>query len=126
MLVYEIDAIQTHSITTNLKKSMQELWEVATISLSNYKGARYVVYHHYHDPGIGDFTLSLATESLVTDTPLAMPKQTFRKFSTKTSITNLWSQIHQLEQSGELRRAFTYDFEKYLPNGQIELYVSVC
>jgi predicted transcriptional regulator YdeE len=33
----------------------------------------------------------------------------------------IWDQ----EDSGLLERAYTYDFEKYTPNGEIEIYIAI-
>jgi len=34
-----------------------------------------------------------------------------------------WSKIWKQEETGLLERAYTYDFEKYSPNGEIEIHI---
>ncbi|MFS0647164.1 hypothetical protein [Siminovitchia sp. 179-K 8D1 HS] len=36
-----------------------------------------------------------------------------------------WKRIWELEEAGLLERVYTYDFEKYLPNGEIEIHIAI-
>ncbi|MEN1969208.1 hypothetical protein WMZ97_14175 [Lentibacillus sp. N15] len=40
-------------------------------------------------------------------------------------ILNTWSKIWEQEESGALERAYSYDFEKYYPNGEIEIHIAL-
>lgn len=50
----------------------------------------------------------------------------YEKFSTTTELlTETWARIENRSKQGLLRRAFTLDFEKYLPNGKVEIWIAV-
>jgi hypothetical protein len=40
-------------------------------------------------------------------------------------ILKAWSTIWKQEETGVLKRDYSYDFEKYYPNGEIEIYIAV-
>ncbi len=41
------------------------------------------------------------------------------------SIFKTWCKIWKQEETGLLERAYTYDFEKYSPNGEIEIHIAI-
>ena len=45
--------------------------------------------------------------------------------SDEQGIFKTWKKIWDQEDSGLLERAYTYDFEKYTPNGEIEIYIAI-
>jgi predicted transcriptional regulator YdeE len=45
--------------------------------------------------------------------------------SDEFGILNVWKEIWGREEKGILDRAYTYDFEKYYPDGQIEIYIAI-
>lgn len=50
----------------------------------------------------------------------------YDKFQTTTELLNdTWVRIQNRSKQGLLRRAFTLDFEKHLPNGKVEIWIAV-
>ena len=45
--------------------------------------------------------------------------------SDEQGIFKTWKKIWDQEDSGLLERAYTYDFEKYTPNGEFEIYIAI-
>lgn len=40
-------------------------------------------------------------------------------------IFHTWNEIWNKEAEGNLKRIYTYDLEKYYPNGNIDIYIAV-
>ncbi|MCM3601080.1 effector binding domain-containing protein [Robertmurraya korlensis] len=40
-------------------------------------------------------------------------------------VVNTWRKIWERENAGTLARAYSYDFEKYDPDGEIEIYIAL-
>lgn len=50
----------------------------------------------------------------------------YEKFSTtETLLAETWARIENRSKQGLLKRALTLDFEKYLPDGKVEIYIAV-
>ena len=43
----------------------------------------------------------------------------------KDPILTMWQKIWEMEDNGQLSRAYKVDFEEYLPNGEVDIYISV-
>ncbi|MED4285207.1 effector binding domain-containing protein [Priestia megaterium] len=126
------------SIRTNnfndiyLVDKIQRIWREASIHFPKEKVATYGVYHKYSSNYKGDYTLSIAIEgdSNTSETTLTIPDDTkYKQFQVdlkdELGVINTWKKIWELEEKGELMRAYTYDFEKYDPNGKIEIFIAI-
>lgn len=111
----------------NNKTAAQEipiLWQ----SLPLNKGeALYAVYHNYQSDHTEDYDYSIMTEMANEQQPLVIDDLTwYEKFITQPNdLMATWQSIWRKEKQGLLPRAYTVDFEKYLPEGKIEIYVAV-
>ena len=126
------------SICTNnfndiyLVDKIQRIWREASIHFPKNKVATYGVYHKYSSNYKGDYTLSIAIEgdSNNSETTLTIPDDTkYEQFQVdlkdELGVINTWKKIWELEEKGKLKRAYTYDFEKYDPNGKIEIFIAI-
>ena len=111
---------------------IKRIWREAPIHLSKEKVNTYGVYHKYSSNYKGDYTLSIAVEDANNDTEvkLTIPEDTKYKIfqvdpKDELGVINVWKEIWELEDKGNLKRAYTYDFEKYLPNGKVEIYIAL-
>jgi len=46
--------------------------------------------------------------------------------TTYESVVQTWQHIWNKEKQGLLKRAYKVDFEKYYPNGKVDIYISIC
>ncbi|QJX80350.1 effector binding domain-containing protein [Priestia megaterium] len=128
------------SIRTNnfndiyLVDKIQRIWREASTHLPQEKVATYGVYHKYNSNYKGDYTLSISIEgnsnSNNSDITLNIPDDTkYKQFQVdckdELGVINTWKKIWDLEENGELNRAYSYDFEKYFPDGKIEIYIAL-
>jgi predicted transcriptional regulator YdeE len=111
---------------------IQRIWREASIHFPQKKVATYGVYHKYSSNYKGDYTLSIAIadDSDNKETTLTIPDDTkYKQFQVdlkdELGVINTWKKIWELEEKGELKRAYTYDFEKYNPNGEIEIFIAI-
>lgn len=68
-----------------------------------------------------------ASETANDNPPIVIEDLTwYEKFSTTTDLlAETWARIENRSKQGLLRRAFTLDFEKHLPNGKVEIWIAV-
>lgn len=85
------------------------------------------MYHQYQSDYKGDYTLSVATENPTEQTSaLSLPQTEYRVFpTTRQQIVQTWQQIWQLEEAGELQRAYLVDYEQYGADGQVVIYIGL-
>lgn len=112
-----------------LMQKITGLWEEASQHLTSDRVA-YGVYHDYESDYRGDYTLSIAVEAGNSGPALELPDHTHYKIfrvdpADEYGVVNAWKQIWELEQTGELKRAYTFDYEKYDTNGNIEVYIAI-
>ncbi|RXJ04504.1 AraC family transcriptional regulator [Anaerobacillus alkaliphilus] len=107
-----------------------EMWKEASSILKNYNNVRYGLYYNYESDYKGDYTLSVAIESNENELTLKIPNTSkYEIFEVDTAeefgILNAWKKIWEREEKGDLERAYSFDFEKYYPNGQIEIHIAI-
>lgn len=131
-MFYIIDSVRTNNFTdANMIDKIMQLWQQAQQQLSDNTGAVYGVYHQYESDYRGDYTLSIAVEQPRANaaTISLNPLDQYRVFivdgNHEDNVYQMWQQIWGLEQSGQLVRAYDVDFEKYHPDGQVEIYISL-
>ncbi|MBE1442788.1 GyrI-like domain-containing protein [Paenibacillus sp. OAS669] len=113
-----------------LLQKITGLWKEASNSLTNRDIIIYGVYHDYESDYKGDYTLSVAFEDSKSESSLEIPDSAeYEIFNVDSAeeqgVINTWRKIWERENSGTLKRAYTYDFEKYYPNGEIEIYIAI-
>jgi predicted transcriptional regulator YdeE len=124
-----IKSVRTNNFKDKaIMQKITDLWKEATSVLPEDE-VIYGLYHDYESDYKGDYTLSVAMESNDNEStiniPIASKYETFEvDTSDENGILNTWKQIWELEEKGNLSRAYSFDFEKYYPNGQIEIHIA--
>lgn len=110
----------------------EEVWKKASNYLGKQEVIIYGVYHNYESDYKGDYSFSIAIEENNRDSEfdLEIPKDIrYESFDVDTSVelgsVKTWEKIWKLEEEGALKRAYTFDFEKYYPNGVIEIHIAI-
>lgn len=131
MLLYELASVTTNNFTDQeIFQKIGRVWEKAHNILGEQNDIKYGVYHHYESNYKGDYTLSIATSAFPTDSIIKVNSYAkYRIFNVDTAkaegISNTWKYIWELEEKEELSRAYTIDFEKYYPDGVIEIHIAL-
>ncbi|MFP7285788.1 effector binding domain-containing protein [Shouchella clausii] len=125
-----INSVRTNNFNDDrLVEKIAGLWKEASNHL-NQDMIIYGVYHDYENDYRGDYTLSIAIEESKGKPSLEIPKNgNYEIFNVDTTdeqgVVNTWKTIWEREDSRTLKRAYTYDIEKYYPNGDIEIYIAI-
>lgn len=111
-------------------QKITELWRDASDTLAKDGNTKYGLYHNYESDYKGDYSLSIAIESNGEEPTIAIPQnEKYVIYQVETGneqgIFNTWAEIWAQEETGTLKRAYTYDFEKYYPDGEIEIYIAI-
>lgn len=91
----------------------------------------YGLYYNYESNYKGDYTVGAAIKSTNdnNDTIKVPDNSKYRKFPVdkhdKDGIVHTWQKIWDLEEKHKIDRAYTYDYEKYYPNGEKEIYIAI-
>lgn len=89
----------------------------------------YGIYFNYATNYQADYDFAIASEVVLeTDIPVIEIKdlsfyEVFR--CNMDEIYQTWQLIWEKEQQGLLKRAYSVDFEKYHPDGLVEIYIAV-
>ena len=125
-----INKIRTNNFNDErVIQKITDMWKGALTELSNHEGNTYGLYYEYESNYKGDYTLGVAIEGKDEST-IVIPHDTKHEvFKVNTDeeqgIFNTWNEIWKKEEEGQLQRAYTYDFEKYYPDGNIDIYIAV-
>lgn len=124
--LYIAGTIRTNNFTdSEMMKKITELWnQVGTLELPE-DATIYGIYHNYESDFHGDYDLTVAVNTPVSATKIILPEEKYQKFSVDTDeengIIKSWERIWQ----ADLKRKYTFDFEKYNPDGSVEIYIAV-
>ncbi|MBP2079418.1 GyrI-like domain-containing protein [Oceanobacillus polygoni] len=124
-----INSIRTNNFNdARAMEKIMEMWKKASDHLPKNETV-YGVYHEYESDYRDDYSLSIAIEENI-DESIEIPKdEIYKIFKVDTTeeqgIFNTWSKIWNQEESVLLERAYSYDFEKYYPNGKIEIHIAI-
>lgn len=125
-----INKIRTNNFNDELSmRKIMNMWKDASTKLSSHEGHTYGLYYDYESDYKGDYTLAVAIEGK-SDSSIMMPHDIdYEIFKVDTDeeqgIFNAWEKIWKKEEDGQLNRAYTYDFEKYYTDGNIEIFIAV-
>ncbi len=125
-----INKIRTNNFNDErVIQKITDMWKGALTELSNHEGNTYGLYYEYESDYKGDYTLGVAIEGK-DESSIVIPHDTQHEvFKVNTDeeqgIFNTWNEIWKKEEEGKLKRAYTYDFEKYYPDGNIDIYIAV-
>ncbi|MBC5637815.1 effector binding domain-containing protein [Ornithinibacillus sp. BX22] len=130
MYLAVVKRVRTNNFNDDaMMQKISTMWKEATTVLNNKDDIIYGLYSEYESDYKGDYSLSVAIESSEGDTTIKIPEANYERFvvdiSDENGIVKVWQEIWEREEKGELKRAYSFDFEKYYPNGQIEIYIAV-
>ncbi|WP_090865806.1 GyrI-like domain-containing protein [Oceanobacillus limi] len=126
-----LNSVRTNNFNDEqLIQKITGLWEEASKHLTDSETTTFGVYHEYESDYKGDYTLSIAIEENNGEGLLEISdKAKYEIFNVDTTkehgVVRTWKKIWEREDAGTLNRAYTYDFEKYLPGGQVEIHIAV-
>lgn len=125
-----IKSVRTNNFEDKaIMQKITEMWKEASSALLNQDEVTYGLYHEYESDYKGDYTVSVAVESSNNANTIKIPSiSKYEIFKVdlldENGILNTWKQIWELEEKGDLKRAYSFDFEKYNHNGQIEIHIA--
>ncbi|MEF7658797.1 GyrI-like domain-containing protein [Bacillus thuringiensis] len=126
-----INSVRTNNFNDSfLIQKITKLWKESSNRLTNKEIITYAVYHNYESNYKGDYSLSIAIEDNNGEPSLEIPNNAkYEIFNVDTAVengvVNTWKEIWERENAGTLERIYKYDFEKYYPNGEIEVYIAI-
>ena len=89
----------------------------------------YGIYTEYESNYKGDYTFFIGGDRVVSKEELIIEEENYHIFQVENGKENgvplTWEKIWNLERNNKLKRAYTVDYEKYYPDGKIEIYISV-
>ncbi|MGN8646964.1 GyrI-like domain-containing protein [Gracilibacillus sp. HCP3S3_G5_1] len=111
-----------------MMEKIQHMWKEVYRKLEGKKDTIYGVYYDYESDFMGDYSLGVGIEDKNGSILISNPGdyQIFKVTSPDDGgILKAWQKIWELEKSGKLERVYSVDFEKYLPNGNVEIHIAV-
>jgi predicted transcriptional regulator YdeE len=126
-----IKSVRTNNFKDeNMIQKISEMWKEASSVLENHHGVTYGLYYDYESDYKGDYTLSVAIESSDNESSFKIPDTSKYEIfqvdpSDEYGILNTWKEIWEREEKKDLERAYSFDFEKYDPNGPIEIHIAI-
>ncbi|WP_322903708.1 GyrI-like domain-containing protein [Paenibacillus campi] len=132
MKLYTIHSIRTNNFKdTEMLEKIQTVWQQAYRHLGEQSQTVYGVYHDYENDYKGDYSLSTAIAdrydgAVELELPVATEYRVFEVLSANPQgVIQQWKHIWQLEEQGELSRAYTFDYEQYEPDGKITIHIAL-
>jgi predicted transcriptional regulator YdeE len=125
-----LQSIRTNNFNDQqMAEKFTNMWSEASRLIRNKDSITYGVYYGYDSNYKGDYSVSVAVEDMEGDEFIELPvKGKYKIFQVDTNneqgIYHTWSEIWEEEEAGLLKRAYSYDYEKYYPNGKIEIYIA--
>ncbi|WP_346235465.1 effector binding domain-containing protein [Lysinibacillus telephonicus] len=126
-----IKSVRTNNFNdNNIMHKITEMWKDASSLLNNKDEVTYGLYYDYENNYKGDYSLGVAIEGSDNGSSInILNSNKYQIFKVDTSdengIFNTWKEIWSCEEKGILERAYSFDFEKYYPNGQIEIHIAI-
>ncbi|MDY4004653.1 MAG: hypothetical protein SOY68_01925 [Fusobacterium varium] len=114
----------------NYGEKIQKLWYDTSVKIPKDKELnKYAVYSEYESDYKGDYTLFIGVDKIDSHKEIIIEEENYKIFSVDTSsphgIIMAWQKIWEMEEQGLLNRAYTVDYEKYYPDGKIEIFIAL-
>lgn len=125
-----IQSIRTNNFKdVRLLKKISQLWEEVGEQLPE-NVIVYAVYHEYESDYKGDYSLSIATEDEANGTIEISSDEKYIVYKVdptlgEQGVFTTWRNIWRQEEESEMERTYSIDFEKYYPNGEIEIHIAI-
>lgn len=134
MELTSLDSVRTNNFSDpDILQKVTALWQrnrPQIIKAHTAGHSVFGVYHHYEGDYHDDYTLSVAiTADAAADFNLSQAD--YRVFviddddDDPEAILHTWQYIWQLEDKGEINRAYSLDLEEYCADGQVIIYIAV-
>ena len=128
LTLYLFATIRTHNIKENTAEKIGQLWQNNFAKLTKNE-PYYGVYLNYESDFTGYYDVAVAQESKPEGSFSTIEIEDltwYEIFPTNCeSVVQTWQHIWNKEKQGLLKRAYKVDFEKYYPNGKVDIYISI-
>ena len=128
LILYPLATIRTHNIKENTAEKIGQLWQNNFAKLTKNE-PYYGVYLNYESDFTGYYDVAVAQESKSEGSFSTIEIEDltwYEIFPTNCeSVVQTWQHIWNKEKQGLLKRAYKVDFEKYYPNGKVDIYISI-
>ena len=128
LILYSLATIRTHNIKENTAEKIGQLWQNNFAKLTKNE-PYYGVYLNYESDFTGYYDVAVAQESKPEDSSSTIEIEDLTWYeifpTTGKSVVQTWQHIWNKEKQGLLKRAYKVDFEKYYPNGKVDIYISI-
>ena len=128
LTLYPLATIRTHNIKENTAEKIGQLWQNNFAKLTKNE-PYYGVYLNYESDFTGYYDVAVAQESKPEDSSSTIEIEDLTWYeifpTTGKSVVQTWQHIWNKEKQGLLKRAYKVDFEKYYPNGKVDIYISI-
>ena len=128
LTLYPFATIRTHNIKENTAEKIGQLWQNNFAKLTKNE-PYYGVYLNYESVFTGYYDVAVAQESKPEGSfsTIEIEDLTWYEIFPTTSelVVQTWQHIWNKEKQGLLKRAYKVDFEKYYPNGKVDIYISI-
>lgn len=130
MRLHLMNSIRTNNFDDDqVMEKIKMMWQEASRSLTDHKDSVYGVYYDYESDYKGDYSLGVAIEDTGTTSIEIPDTRKYKVFNVDTAdeqgVFKVWSKIWELEEAGSLNRAYTFDYEKYYSNGDIDIHIAI-
>ncbi|MFD2656120.1 GyrI-like domain-containing protein [Gracilibacillus thailandensis] len=130
MKINLLTSIRTNNFNDDqMMEKIQSMWKEAYQSLEGKSDTVYGVYFDYASDFKGDYSIGVGIEDAEYGRIVIPDQSNYKVFKVASleeeGILKTWQKIWRLEESGELERGYTVDFEKYLPSGEIEIHIAL-
>ena len=131
MKLFLLDEVRTNNFTDpEVMGKIGGVWEKMESHPIDPQKNKYGIYFKYTSNYKGDYSMATATEYIETEKIIETQSDTIYKvfpvnMKRKEPILAMWQKIWEMEDNGQLSRAYKVDFEEYLPNGEVDIYISV-
>ena len=128
LILYSLATIRTHNIKENTAEKIGQLWQNNFAKLTKNE-PYYGVYLNYESDFTGYYDVAVAQESKPEGSFSTIEIEDLAWYeifpTTGKSVVQTWQHIWNKEKQGLLKRAYKVDFEKYYPNGKVDIYISI-
>ncbi|WP_118859376.1 GyrI-like domain-containing protein [Haemophilus haemolyticus] len=129
LTLYPLATIRTHNTKENPAEKIGQLWQNNFAKLHQNE-SYYGVYLNYESDFTGYYDVAVAQESKPEGSfsTIEIEDLTWYEIFPTTCelVVQTWQRIWNKEKQGLLKRAYKVDFEKYYPNGKVDIYISIC
>ena len=127
LTLYPLATIRTHNTKENTAEKIGQLWQNNFVKLPQNE-PYYGVYLNYESDFTGYYDVAQESKPEGSFSTIEIEDLTWYEIFPTTCelVVQTWQRIWNKEKQGLLKRAYKVDFEKYYPNGKVDIYISIC